>query len=99
MAPIRRVVLDVLKPHEPTILELAQTLSDSCEGVAGVNAVLLSMDQEVENVKLTIEGDDIDYPSVKGVIANLGGSIHSIDQTVCGDIIVEEQQTPQDRYD
>jgi hypothetical protein len=38
MGKIRRLVLDVLKPHEPTIIELASQLSE----LAGVEAVNIS---------------------------------------------------------
>jgi len=41
MSPaIRRLVLDVMKPQDPDILELADTVGD-CPGVGGVNAVLV----------------------------------------------------------
>lgn len=95
MAPIRRIVLDVLKPHEPTILEFAQRATGS-DGVEGVNAILVEIDEEVQNIKLTVEGDDIDYEQLKTTIEDLGGSVHSIDEIVCGEYVVEESKTPQD---
>lgn len=95
MAPIRRVVLDVLKPHQPTILELAQSVADS-DGVRGVNAAVLEMDEKTQTVKLTIEGDDIDFTAVRGIIEELGGSVHSVDEIATGERLVEESRTPQD---
>ena len=56
MANIRRIVLDVLKPHSPNILEIAKQLADLV-GVDGVDISLIEMDQKVENVKITCEGD------------------------------------------
>ncbi|MFB6124077.1 MAG: DUF211 domain-containing protein [Haloferacaceae archaeon] len=95
MAPVRRLVLDLLKPYEPSSLEFAADLSD-LPGVDGVNALLVETDQEVQNVKLTIEGDDVDFDRVADVVERLGGSIHSLDQVVCGERFVEESATPQD---
>lgn len=95
MAAIRRMVLDVLKPHKPTIVEVAEAVSDT-DGVKGANAILVEIDEEVQNIKMTIEGEDIEYEAVKDTIEELGGSIHSIDEIVCGETIVEESKTPQD---
>ncbi len=95
MAPIRRLVFDVLKPHEPATIDLASQVADS-EGISGVNATLLEIDKEVQNLKLTIEGDAIDFETVSDVIEDAGGSIHSIDQVACGEHLVEDSPTPQD---
>lgn len=95
MAPVLRIVLDILKPHEPSTLELAQRIAD-IDGVAGVNAVVVDVDREVETIKLTIEGDDVDYEAVESTVDTLGSTVHSIDQAVCGERLVEEIQTPQD---
>ncbi len=94
MAPIKRLVIDILKPYEPSSIEFAQKLSE-LPGVKGVNATLLETDNEVQNIKLTIEGKKIDHEEVTREIESLGGSVHSIDQIVCGDL-VEEIETPQD---
>ena len=94
-APLRRVVLDLLKPHEPTTLEFAQRIADA-DGVTGVNATVIEVDSEVENLKVTVEGDAIDFDAVEEAITELGGSLHSIDQVACGERLVEESETPQD---
>ena len=96
MAPIRRLVLDMLKPHDPTIHEVAARLADD-EGVTGVNATLLETDRDVENVKLTIEGEAIDVPAVVEAIEQLGATLHSVDEVASGERIIEEAKTPQDR--
>jgi len=95
MGKVRRLVLDVLKPLEPTILEMAQQLS----GLAGVKAVNISIyeiDRRVENAKVTIEGDDISFEEVEGVIQERGGAVHSIDEVVAGEVIIDDAITPQD---
>jgi hypothetical protein len=95
MAPIRRLVLDVLKSHEPTMLSIAQQVA-GIEGVSGVNTMLLAMDEKARNIKFTIEGDDIDYEAVTKVVEDAAGSVHSIDQVACGEKIIEDKPTPQD---
>lgn len=93
---IRRLVLDVLKPHVPTILELAEALS-KLGGISGVNLSLSEVDQQTETIKITIKGEKIDYLAVESVIEDFGGVIHSIDEVVAGKEIVEGVETAQDR--
>jgi hypothetical protein len=94
MSDIKRLVLDVLKPHKPSMLEMSQRLSD-LDSVSGVNATMYEVDEEVENIKLTVRGEQLDYDSISSLIEDMGGSIHSVDEAVCGDM-VEESTTPQD---
>jgi hypothetical protein len=94
MANIRRLVLDTLKPHEPSIIALATELSD-LEGVGAVNISIYELDRKVENAKITIEGEDISYESVAHVIEDMGGAIHSIDEVVAGKRIIDDAVTLQ----
>jgi hypothetical protein len=93
---VRRVILDVLKPHNPTIIELTQTIA-SLEGVSGVNCVVEEVDQETESIKLTIEGLSIVFEEVQKVIESMGGAIHSIDSVSVGRKMVECGKTLKDR--
>jgi hypothetical protein len=83
-----------LKPHEPSIIDLATQLSE-LDGTSAVNISIYEMDRKVENAKITIEGEDISYPAVLGVIEELGGAIHSIDEVVAGKKIIDDAITPQ----
>ena len=95
MAPIRRLVVDVLKPYEPSTLAFTQQVAGA-DSVAAVNATLIELDKEVQNIKFTIEGEEIEYDGVEAIIEDAGGTIHSVDQVVCGEYIVEDAPTPQD---
>jgi hypothetical protein len=95
MAKIRRLVLDTLKPHEPSIIEMADRLGD-LEGVDSVNISVYEIDRKVENVKMTLEGKNIDFEEVEALVRELGGSIHSIDEAVAGQSIIDDASTPQD---
>lgn len=93
---IRRLVLDVLKPHVPTILDLATALA-KVNGVTGVNLSLDEVDQQTESVKATIQGENIDYDGVEEIIRQFGAAVHSIDEVVVGREIVKEYETLQER--
>jgi len=87
--------MDVLKPMDPSIVELVQVLAE-LEGVDGVNISIYEIDRRVENAKITIEGRDLDYDTVANVIAENGGAIHSIDEVAAGRVLIEDVITPQD---
>lgn len=92
---IRRLVLDVLKPMEPNIIEMAEIISRK-DGVSAVNISMVEIDLKVENAKITIEGDNILYEEIRDQIEDMGGSIHSIDEVVAGKMIIDDAATLQD---
>jgi hypothetical protein len=92
---IRRLVIDALKPMEPNIVELSKVISLK-NGVSAVNISMVELDLRVENVKITIEGDDINYEEIRELIEDMGGSIHSIDEVVAGKMIIDDSATLQD---
>ncbi len=94
---IRRLVLDVLKPHNPSVVELSEALSH-LEGVEGVNVIIYEIDQQVENAKVIIAGNSLEFESIKKKLEEMGATIHSVDEVAAGQRIVEEVRTPQDRY-
>jgi len=93
---IRRIVLDVLKPHNPSVVEVSEALSH-LEGVEAVNVIIYEIDQQVENAKIVIAGSSIDFESIKKKLEEMGATIHSVDEVAAGERIVEEVKTPQDR--
>jgi hypothetical protein len=95
MAPVRRLVVDILKPHTPKLLEYTRELS-TLESVGGVSASLTELDQEVQNVELTFEGEDLSFDSIEAKVEDLGGTVHSVDEVSCGEYIVEDRRTLQD---
>jgi len=97
MGKIRRIVLDVLKPHDPSIIELSAQLSDLA-GVGAVNISIYEIDRRVENAKITLEGADLNYDEVLIVIGENGGTVHSIDEVVAGRTIIDDAATLQDPF-
>jgi len=96
LTEIKRIVLDVLKPHHPSIVELSKRIS-AIDGVMGVNCSLDEVDQETESIKITVEGPNLDFDQIDGVIRFSGAVIHSVDSVSAGKKLVEEVETPQDR--
>ena len=96
MVAVRRLVIDVLKPHDPPLVEFARRVSE-VDSVEGISASLIELDNEVQNVKLTLEGTDLDVESVEKAVERIGGTVHSVDEVACGERIVEDRQTFQDR--
>jgi len=86
---IRRIVLDVLKPHSPQLTDLALMLTRD-ERVSGLNISLKEVDQNTESITITLEGDDLRYDTIKEILEQAGAVIHSIDQVVAGRRFVEE---------
>jgi hypothetical protein len=86
MPPLRRLVLDVLKPHEPTMLTLGRAVAD-IPAVEAATTDLVEIDEEVREVTLTVEGPELDYDEVVVVVEDLGGSVHSIDQAAYGEYV------------
>lgn len=88
-------MLDTLKPMEPNIIVMANSLS-TLNGIQAVNISIAEIDLKVENAKITIEGEDLNYEEIKAVIEDMGGSIHSIDEVVAGKKIIDDAATLQD---
>ena len=95
MATVRRLVIDVLKPHDPDIVEFTERVSE-LDDVGGVTSSLIELDEEVQNVKLTFEGESLDVAAVEAAVEELGGTVHSVDQVACGEHVVTDRSTLQD---
>lgn len=79
MAKIKRVVLDVLKPHLPNTLDFAIALADQLAD-SRVDVKLVEIDEQTDTLEVRIESAAIDFDVVSEIITGLGASIHSIDQ-------------------
>lgn len=95
MGNLRRIVLDVLKPLEPNIVDLVRKVS-VLKGVEGVNITIYEVDHHVENAKVTVEGNQLSFDELKDLIKENGGAIHSIDEVAAGRSLIEDVVTHQD---
>jgi hypothetical protein len=89
-APIRRLVLDVLKPVKgPSIVEISKEIA-SIDGIEGVNITVKEIDVDTMTLSVTVEGENIDFDRLEEKLEFLGCVIHSIDQVVAGTKLIEE---------
>jgi hypothetical protein len=79
MSNIRRLVLDVLKPHHPNALDFAATLADLGTDYK-IKLTVIEVDEKTETISLNIAGQSIHFEHISETIERLGASIHSIDE-------------------
>ena len=79
MVAVKRVVLDVLKPHQPNALEFSRTIAAVGPDYR-VHLTVLEMDENTETLQMVVEGSAIDFDALQASINAMGGSLHSIDE-------------------
>ncbi len=91
MAIVKRILLDVLKPHKPGSLEFAETLADLDPGYR-VNLTVEEVDANTQSIILVIEGESILFEAIAQAIRKMGGTVHSVDE-------VEAESSPPEGSD
>ena len=76
---IKALVLDVLKPHTPSLPAFATFLAE-LPGVESVEVVLVEKDERTESLEVILQGCDILYDGVKEHTLKQGAVIHSVDK-------------------
>ena len=79
MVKVTKLILDILKPHQPNSLEFASALAEQ-EDEIQVKLIVAAVDEKTESVIVEIEGSDINFEHLVERIKELGGSVHSIDE-------------------
>ncbi|MBL4903507.1 MAG: DUF211 domain-containing protein [Desulfocapsa sp.] len=79
MTKLRRLVLDVLKPHQPNALDFSSTLADLGADYR-VKLTVTEVDKKTESTIVIIESTDINFENIKTAIEKMGASVHSIDE-------------------
>lgn len=79
MVAVKKIVLDVLKPHQPGAIEFSQAIAKL--GVDyKVHLVVIEMDENTETLQIMVEGNSIDFEEIQTAISSMGGSLHSVDE-------------------
>lgn len=81
MTMVKRLILDILKPHKPNALDFASSLAELGDDLE-VTLTVTEVDEKTESVEIVLKGADINFELISARIKELGGSIHSIDE-VC----------------
>ncbi len=79
MVLVKRLVLDVLKPHQPNALEFSQAIAGTA-GKSRVHVTVLEVDEQTETLRVVVEGEALDFDAIQSSIGEMGGSLHSIDE-------------------
>lgn len=79
MGSVKRIVLDVLKPHQPNAIEFSQAIAKVGDDYR-VRLSVIEMDENTETLQIEVEGSAIDFAAIQSAISNMGGSLHSIDE-------------------
>jgi len=79
MSSVKRLILDVLKPHQPNILDFARAIASLGEDYQ-VDIHVLEVDEQTETINVLIEGHSLDFDLISNAINENGASLHSIDE-------------------
>ncbi|MFT6268798.1 MAG: hypothetical protein ACJAVV_001613 [Alphaproteobacteria bacterium] len=78
MANIRRLQLDVLKPHKPNAYDFTLALSE-LDPAWNIRLEVLEIDESTESICLEVTGMYINFEKLQAKITELGATVHSID--------------------
>jgi len=78
---LSKLVLDILKPHAPPLIEFARELA-MLKGLQRVDASIMEVDADTDTVKLVVEGTNINVAQLEESIRKMGAALHSVDQVV-----------------
>lgn len=81
MTMVKRLILDILKPHKPNALDFASSLAELSDDLK-ITLTVTAVDEKTESVEILLQGCNINFELISSRIKELGGSIHSIDE-VC----------------
>ncbi|MEJ6591814.1 MAG: DUF211 domain-containing protein [SAR86 cluster bacterium] len=79
MVLLKRLVLDILKPHSPNSLDFCATLAAAAVDMQ-VSCRVIAVDAKTESVEVCIEGAELHFDQIEASIRAQGASLHSIDE-------------------
>ncbi len=81
MISVKKMVLDVLKPHQPNAVEFSKAIARVGSDYS-VHLTVLEMDENTETVQIEISAMAIDFAAIQSCISDMAGSLHSIDEVI-----------------
>ena len=79
MVNVKRLVLDVLKTHQPNALDFARAIA-ALGADYRVDIKVLEVDEQTETIFVSIQGEQLDFDLISRAISENGASLHSIDE-------------------
>lgn len=87
---VKLLVLDILKPHQPNIVEFGQTVKHA-NGIKNLDISVYAIDEKTESVKMVLEGDILDFEVIRKTIEDFGAVVHSVDKVAIGKEVCKYQ--------
>lgn len=87
---IKLLVLDILKPHKPNIVEFGKELKKA-NGIENLDISVYAVDEKTETVKVVIEGSCLDFEVIKKTVEDFGAVVHSVDKVAVGKKLCDYQ--------
>lgn len=78
MVSIKKIVLDVLKPHQPNAFELTTAIASLGDDYR-VKLTVVEVDKNTETLQIEISGSAIEFSAIESTLSSMGASLHSID--------------------
>ena len=78
MILVKRLVLDILKPHQPDAVDFCLTIAAIGDDYR-ISLTVIEMDDKTQTTQVEIEAGSIDFDAVKVSITEMSCSLHSID--------------------
>ena len=79
MPSVKRLVLDVLKPHLPNALDFSLEIASIADDYR-VDVRVMEVDEKTETLLVSIEGEQLDFEQIIATFSENGASLHSIDE-------------------
>lgn len=80
---VKLLVLDVLKPHQPNIVEFGKAIKKA-NGIENLDVTVYAIDEKTESVKVVLEGDDLQFDVIRKTVEDFGAVVHSVDKVSVG---------------
>ena len=80
---ISRLMLDVLKPHQPSIDVLGAELM-KLEFVEGAKIRVEELDEKTASLRIIVQGEDLDLKIITDKLESMNCAVHSVDEVWCG---------------
>jgi len=78
-------LLDILKPHMPSVDLVARTLME-INGVTSVRIKVDELDQKTASLHIKIAGTNLSFENITDKLESLNCALHSVDEVNCEEI-------------
>lgn len=89
---IVKIVLDVMSPAQQSIVDLVEVLSANAN-VTKVDITLSELEKNVEDFKVSMEGNGLNFEKIQESINEFGAVIRNVDNVISAKELISKQDT------